>query len=355
MESNNLERKLAHIETIREVLPHNNADSLEIVKVLGWTCVVLKGQFKVGEQIVFIEPDAILPEGKPEWEFMRSRHFRIKTIKLRGVISQGLVFNACQLLAEKHFPLCEQLGVSSLPYGTDVTELLGITKYQPYIPAQLAGTVKGNFPEFLHRTDEERIQNVPEVLNRYKGFVFSMSEKVDGTSFTCYLNNGSFGVCSRNLELKEDANNTYWKVARELDLENKMKGLTLRSDYPILNFALQGELIGQGIQKNKYLLPNVQLKLFNIFNINIGKYLDQDEFIRVAANLGLDTVPMLGEITLDHTVDQLVELAKGPSKLNPKIPREGIVFRPEHETYDEDLGRLSWKVLNPIYLLEQEE
>ena len=175
-----------------------------------------------------------------------------------------------------------------------------------------------------------------------------MSEKIDGTSFTCYLNNGSFGVCSRNLELKEDDSNTYWKVARELDLKSKL----LLYGY---NLALQGELIGQGIQKNKYLLPNVQLKLFNIFNIDTGKYFDQDEFIKKAALFGLDTVPMLGEITLEHTVDQLVELAKGPSKLNPKIPREGIVFRPEHEMYDEDLGRLSWKVLNPIYLLEQED
>jgi RNA ligase (TIGR02306 family) len=346
---------LAHIETIREVLPHGNADSLEIVKVLGWTCIVLKGQFQSGQQVVFIEPDAVLPEGRSEWEFMRQRHFRIKTIKLRGVISQGLVFDACQLLAEKHLSLCEQLGVSTLPEGTDVTELLGITKYQPYIPAQLAGIVKGNFPEFLHKTDEERIQGFPDILERYRGFQFSVSEKLDGTSFTCYLNNGEFGVCSRNLELKEDDSNTYWKIARELDLESKMRGLTCRSDYPLLNFALQGELIGQGIQKNKYLLPNVQLKLFNIFNIDTRKYLDQDEFVRKAGFLGLDTVPILWDIPLNHTVDQLVELVKGQSKLNPKLPREGFVFRPEHETYDADLGRLSFKVLNPIYLLEQED
>lgn len=335
-------RKLAHIETIREILPHNNADSLEICKVLGWTCVVLKGQFQVGQQVVFIEPDAILKDGRPEWEFMRARHFRIKTIRLRGVISQGLVF-PLSILPNA----LEEVGVCL--EGLDVTELLGITKWEPYIPAQLAGTVKGAFPDFLHKTDEERIQGVPDVLEKYRGVVFAVTEKLDGTSFTCYLNNGEFGVCSRNLELKEDDANTYWKVARELDLKSKL----LLYGY---NLALQGELIGMGIQKNKYNLPNVQLKLFNIFNIDTGKYLEHEEFVKVAALLGLDTVPIFWIIPLNHTVDQLVELSKGQSVLNPKIPREGFVFRPLKEMYSDELhGRLSFKCINPLFLLEFEE
>lgn len=335
---------MAHIETIREIISHGNADSLEICKVLGWTCVVLKGQFKAGNQIVFVEPDAILSEGKSEWEFMRTRHFRVKTIRLRGVISQGLVFPTSIL------PSAFSTGWDTgFIEGEDVTEILGITKYQPYIPAQLAGTIKGSFPEFLHKTDEERIQGYPDLLERYRGFTFSVAEKLDGTSFTCYLNNSIFGVCSRNLELKEDDSNTYWKIAKELDLKGRLEKLGG-------NWALQGELIGMGIQKNKYNLPNAQLKLFNIFNIDTRKYLDQDEFVRKAGFLELETVPILWEIPLNHSVDQLVELSKGQSKLNPKIPRDGFVFRPEHEMYDEDLrGRLSFKVLNPIYLLEQED
>lgn len=336
-------RKLASVQRILSLEPIAGADRIEKAKILGWTLVVNKKEFKVGDLCCYCEVDSILPE-KPEFEFLRERHFRIKTVKKKGIVSQGIAF-----------PLSILPGYETCLFteGMDVSDWLGITQYQPYIPAQLAGTVKGNFPDFLHKTDEDRIQGVPGVLERWKGFTFSISEKLDGTSFTCYLNNGVFGVCSRNLELKEDASNTYWKVARELDLERKLMGEITRLP---LSVALQGELIGMGIQKNKYNLPDVQLKLFNIFNIGTGKYLDQDEFVRVAANLGLDTVPMLGEIPLDHTVDQLVELAKGPSKLNPKIPREGIVFRPEHEMYDEDLrGRLSFKVLNPIYLLEQEE
>jgi len=342
-----VDRKLASIQKILNIKPIEGADRIECADILGWHCVVGRGEFKVGDLIIYLEVDSVTPQTET-FKLLASSNYRVKTRRFKKQISQGLCLPLHSTLAEKYLPLCEQLGTGLLPEGLDLTEALGITKYEIYIPAQLAGTVKGNFPEFLHKTDEERIQGYPEVLERYKGFVFSMSEKLDGTSFTCYLNNGEFGVCSRNLELKEDDSNTYWKVAKELDLKGLLEKLGG-------NWALQGELIGQGIQKNKYLLPNVQLKLFNIFNIATGKYLDQDTFARVAANLGLDTVPMLGEIPLNHTVDQLVELAKGPSKLNPKIPREGIVFRPEHETYNEDLGRLSFKVLNPIYLLEQEE
>ena len=207
-------RKLASIQTVLDILPHNNADTLEICKILGWTLCVMKGQFKKGEQVVFVEPDAILPEGRPEWEFMRARGFCLKTIKLRGVISQGLCF-PLSILAEKYFPLCEQLGVSPVPDGTDVTELLGITQYMPYTPAQLAGEVKGSFPEFLHKTDEIRIQSEPQLLMKHQEKKFQVSEKIDGSSCSLFLNKGTFGVCSRNLELKETEGNSYWKTIRE--------------------------------------------------------------------------------------------------------------------------------------------
>jgi RNA ligase (TIGR02306 family) len=330
-----MERKLASVQDIIAIEQHPNADKLEIAKVLGWSCIVLKDQFKAGQKIVFIEPDAVLPE-RPEFEFMRPRHFRIKTIKLRGQVSQGLVFPMTIL------PVTTILDAD---LGDDVTEVLGIKKYEPYVPAHLAGQVKGNFPEFLHKTDEQRIQAVPEVLARWKGCGFQLTEKVDGTSMTVYLKDCIFGVCSRNLDLKETEDNTYWKVARELKLEEKLQSLNG-------NYALQGEMLGQGIQKNKYELPNVRLKLFNIFNIDTGKYLDQDAFVAKAGLLGLDTVPLLDWVVLDHTVEQLVELSKGNSKLNPKIPREGIVFRPEHEMYDSDLGRLSFKQINPDFLIK---
>lgn len=337
-----MERKLAHIETIAEILPHTNADSLEIARVLGWTCVVLKGQFQAGQQIVFIEPDAILPEGKPEWEFMRNKGFRIKTIRLRGVVSQGLVF-----------PLSILDGEAELPHppheiGDDVTVLLGITKYEPYVPAQLAGTVKGNFPSFLHKTDELRLQGVPGILYRHQNKKFYVTEKLDGSSMTVYFKDGDFGVCSRNLDLTETEGNSYWKIARELDLESKLK---LYGH----NLSLQGELVGQGVQKNKYGLSNLRFFLFNIFNIDTAEYLPYAEFVTLAALLGLETVPVIStDYVLSETVDEMVAFSKGKSVLTKTAEREGLVFRPLIEEWDEDTGRLSFKVINPDFLLKHD-
>lgn len=349
-----MERKLAHIEVISEIMEHGNAETLEIAKVLGWACVVLKGQFKAGQTVVFIEPDAILPEGRPEWEFMRERGFRIKTIRLRGVVSQGLVF------PEEILDNPPTYGPRLI--GDDVTEVLGIKKYEVYVPAQLAGVVKGNFPEFLHKTDEMRIQAVPGVLYRHQNKKFYVTEKLDGSSMTVYLRHDpetgspTFGVCSRNLELKESEGNSYWKVARDLDLEGKMISRTIMSDYPLLNFSLQGELIGPGVQKNKYGLDKLQFRVFNIFNIDTGKYLPYTQFVDIAEKMGLQTVPvLLTDYILSETVEEMVEFSKGKSVLSKTAHREGVIFRPLVEEYDEDLGRLSFKVINPDFLLKNDD
>ena len=340
-------RKLATIQTIVKLEVHPNADKLEIAHVKGWSCVVIKDSFTEGEKIVFIEPDAILPEGRPEWEFMRERGFRIKTIKLRKILSQGLVFNAHSLLADKYLPLCEQLGTSPLPDETDVTDLLGIQKYEPYVPANLSGTVKGNFPEFLHKTDEERVNNIPDILEKYKGTELFMSEKLDGTSCSIFMNNGEFGVCSRNLELKETEGNTFWKIARELRIEQALRGCG--------NYAIQGEILGQGIQSNKYNMSGVEFRVFNVYDINARKYLDFEDFKRFVAAIRLETVPLLGTIILNHTTDQILELVKGNSVLNKNTLREGVVFRPVIERHDSYLGRLSFKGINSDFLLQYGE
>jgi len=353
-----LERKLASIQKVADILSHENADKLEICKILGWNAVVLKGQFKKDELVVYVETDAVLPEGRPEWEFMRERHFRVKTIRLRGVVSQGLVFPLTILPPPVYGPE-EVLGsstgittsirqISGYFQGQDVTELLGITKYEPYVPAQLAGKVKGSFPGFLRKTDETRIQTVPDVLIRHAGKLFYITEKLDGTSATYFLNNGTFGVCSRNLELSEDDSNIYWKVAKSLNLQERLAKLGG-------NFAIQGELVGNGIQKNKYNLPDVKFFLFNIFDIDKQAYLNYDDFRQAAKVLELETVPVVSIMALRHTVEELVELSKGQSALNKNTQREGIIWRTMVEDTDVELGRLSFKIINPEFLLKFDE
>ncbi|MBA4388271.1 MAG: RNA ligase (ATP) [Verrucomicrobia bacterium] len=332
-----MERKLASIQRVVEVNPIQGADKIEVAKILGWLVVIKKGEYKPGDLCVYAEIDSIMPE-RAEFEFLKDRHYRIKTVKLRGQISQGIAFK-----------------LSVLPPGTkieegmDVTDMLGVTKYLPRIPAQLMGVTKGDFPSFIPKTDEQRIQSVPGVLERHKGRVFYVTEKVDGSSMTVYRREGVFGVCSRNLDLLETAENALWKMARQLGLEEKLAALGFDA-------AIQAELFGMGVQGNRYAREKAEIAVFNIFNIAEHCYLDYAEFTDACKKWNLPTVPVIDDaFVLNHNVDELIKAAEGSSKLNPAIPREGIVIRSLQETRDPEVGRLSFKVINNQFLLKFEE
>lgn len=338
-------RKLASIQEISAVNPISGADSIEVADVLGWHVVVKNGEFKPGDIVIYIEVDSVLPE-KPEYEFLRKccyldkngfKGFRIRTAKLRGQISQGIVF-PLSILPKTSYDFY---------IGEDVTNLMDIVKYDPPIPASLSGLVKGNFPAFIPKTDEARIQAVPGILDRHRGKEFYVTEKLDGSSMTAYLYGDQFGICSRNLELKETANNALWQVATRYDLKGAI-------EYMGGNLALQGEIIGPGIQGNKYKLKETQFRIFNVYDLKNNCFLDIIEWVKALERLQLDfpiTVPFLEYLTLDHTVDQIVELAKGKSRL-ADIQREGIVIRSLKEDIDIELGRLSFKAINPNFLLK---
>jgi RNA ligase (TIGR02306 family) len=343
-----IDRKLASIQKILDLQPIEGADRIERATVLGWHCVVGKGEFKVGELVVYLEVDSVTLQ-TDAFYLLKDSGYRVKTRRFRKQVSQGLCLPLSILYSRvpgEIFPIDE---------GIDVTELLGITKYEPYVPAQLAGQVKGPFPEFIHKTDEQRIQGYPQLLDKHQGKKFYVTEKVDGSSMTVYLNKGEFGVCSRNMDLKETEGNAYWKVARELDLEKKMNARSLSSVGGALpNFALQGELIGMGVQGNKYKLSGLEFRVFNVFDINRGGCFSFTDFIDVVKALELFYVPLVAsEYLLPKTVDELVEFSKGKSLLNKDVHREGIVLRPLIEEYEPELySRLSFKVINPDFLLK---
>lgn len=329
-------RKLASIQRIKALEPIEGADAIERATVLGWQLVVKKDEFRVGELCIYCEIDSILPE-KPEFEFLKSRGMRIRTIRLRGQISQGICF-----------PL------SFLPEGTlmeedaDITEILGVTKYEPPIPASLAGVMKGAFPSFIPKTDETRVQVLQNMLSKYVGTKCYLAEKLDGTSVTYYVNEGVFGVCSRNLEVEESEENTLWKVARELDIENKLKSVGK-------NIALQGEMIGEGIQNNKYLLRGQQAYFFNVFEIDRYKFLDFVDFQEFMTKFEFKAVPILDtNFELTDNIEELVTLSVAKYVLNPKLQREGIVIRPLQEITNPRYGRVSFKAINPEFLLKYE-
>ena len=329
-------RKLASVQRVLELRPIEGADRIEMARVLGWSVVVRKGEFKVGDLCVYVEIDSKLPP-RPEFEFMRDRKFRVKTVKLRGQVSQGIAF-PLSILPE--YPSIEL-------EGEDVTERLGIVKYEPPQKEHLGGDVKGSFPGFLHKTDEERIQTMPQLLSPdYPGRMdlWYATEKLDGTSATAYLTKeGEFGICSRNLELNtDDDSNALVRVFKELDIESRLRSELLSSQ----GIALQGELIGPGIQKNKYKFDKKEFRLFSVFLIDDFRYALYEEYTYVWLISGVKAVPFVdAHYVLPGTIDDLVEFSRGDSQVNPDIPREGIVVRNREDG-------TSFKVVNPDFLLK---
>ena len=338
-----MERKLASVRKISDLSPIEGADKIELATIDGWKVVVAKDvNHKVGDLIVYCEVDSFLPI-REDFEFLRkssykkmadgSEGFRLKTIKLRGQISQGLIVPLDVLLTH---------GVSSddVFEGLDVTGTLGIIKYEPPVPAQLAGQVKGLFPSFLKKTDEERIQNLTKEYQRYTLEKFYVTEKLDGSSVTYYVKDGVFGVCSRNLDLLEDENNTMWKFAITTGLREKMIGLGK-------NIAVQGEIIGEGIQGNPYKRIGQTVKIFNGFDIDKYDYLSLSDLLDLTNVLELKTVPILDlSFTLPDTIDELLLTAEGKSILNLKTEREGLVIR-SHDR------KISFKVISNKFLLNE--
>lgn len=362
-------RKLASIQQIDEIKPHENATNLEIAKIGGWNVVVKKGQFKPKDLCVYCEIDCQMPEGKPEFEFLKDKHYRIKTIRLRGALSQGIAFHFNDLTFEyngKTLPFMEAFdntyGIfdkNSL-IGTDVSELLGIKKYEPPIPPQLMGMAKGNFPtHIIPKTDEQRLQSSMGVLDEIKGKMCYITIKEDGTSATFYHNNDTFGVCSRNLELKNEAfpnsdMNIYWKIAKQYDIENKLKRFYEDTGR---NIAIQGEICGDGINKNKLGLPrnSYQLHIFSIYDINKHSYVDYDEVVIIASILNIPTVETIYLGKFEFTLEQLLKMSEGKYS-GTNNEREGIVIRPTKETFSDTLqGRLSFKVISNSFLMKEEE
>lgn len=331
-----MERKLATVEDIKEIQAIPNADNIVKARVRHWWVVIGKDQFQVGDKCIYFEIDSLLPiynpmfEGLGKYNSIKEQNgvtgYRIRTVKLRNQISQGLALPY----------------TGDLPIGTDLTEQLGIIKYDPYFDPKIRLTsdngAEGLFPCFIPKTDEERIQNLEiEELCKYNNdrnhSQFNVTEKLDGTSFTAYKYEGEFKVCSRNLILRRDESSIYWKIAVKYDIENIIPD----------NFAIQGEIIGEGIQGNPLRIKGQELYVFYMYNIAEGKY----DF----KNLPLKQVPFFipYKVTNNTTIDQLIDFANDfKSNINKERQAEGLVFY-----RIEDGIKQSFKVLNNKYLLKE--
>ena len=354
-------RVLASIQKIIKLESIEGADKIEKATILGWNVIVEKGLYKKNDLVIYCEVDSLLPL-RPEFEFLAKNNspkkmlidgkevqgYRIKTIRLRGQISQGICFPIS--LISNRLDL-----IGSIPpiEGMDLTALMGIYKYEIPLPVELSGKVRSYFPGFFPKTDEVRIQAFPQILERYSStgdhvdLKFYVTEKVDGTSVSLFIKDDEFHACSRNLDLLDDGKNTIWQVAKELKIEEKLKS------HGLTQYVLQGELVGEGIQKNTLKIKGHKILFFNIYNYVAKRYLDYQEFVERMDELELETVPVIGDnYILWDSVDTMVKFATTKSKINPSVWAEGVVWRPLHEMKDKDIGRLSFKIVNPMYLLQ---
>ena len=336
---NTTSRKLAKISEITYVKPIPDADAIECAIVDGgWPVVVKKGEFKIGDVAVYLEIDSWVPhelapflsKDKEPREYNGVKGERLRTVKFRGQVSQGLLL-PLSTWGPKNRPWT--IGEEGFDVGTDLTEYLGIQKWEPPIPSQLQGTMRGNFPHFIPKTDQERCQNLrKEIFETHKDDVYEVTTKLDGSSMTVYVKDGEIGVCSRNIDLVETEGNTFWKSARE---QNIVDALRTVSDANGEEYAIQGELIGEGIQGNPEKLKDHKFFLFDIYSITAGRYLKVDERYSIIDKLNMngariEHVPIVDTMCSVakkfSTIDELLEFAEGPS-LNPDTKREGLVFK----------------------------
>ncbi|MFZ5444470.1 MAG: RNA ligase (ATP) [Myxococcota bacterium] len=336
-----MKRALASIVRISSLSPIEGADRIELARVAGWQCVVKKGEFAAGELALYLEIDAVPPD-VPAFSWLwqpkgargvpRPERFRIRTLRLRGVLSQGLLVR----LAE--------LALGDVREGDDVTARLGVTKFEPPAPSGM-GDWRAPFPSLVPKTDELRVQAAPAVLDELRGQPFVATVKLDGTSSTFVMVDGALHACGRNHSITE-GENLYWYVARQHRLAEVLAGTSL---------ALQGEIVGPGIQKNPVGLRDKGLFVFDLYDTRTGEHLSDAAMRAFCEAHALTPVPVAfqGE-RFDETVDSLLAKAEG---LYPGTThqREGVVVRPLTPRRSAVLGgRLSFKAISNRYLLEED-
>jgi len=353
---------LASVQRVLSLAPIEGADLIETANVLGWQIVVKKNEYKVGDLCCYIQIDTVVPE-KEEYEFLRERKFRVRTIKLRKQLSQGLIV---------------PLPAGKFKEGDDLTDIIGVKKFEkidnnparyekPRMPKKwykkwvylfkynvlykafpkLQKLSRSPFPKHLVSiTDEERIQNIPNALKQYEGKLFVVSHKLDGSSITIIhqkvMGQSKYRICSRKFEL-HDTKNDWHKVFIQTQFGDEIQKLIRH--FNTNDIIVQGEAIGK-FNGNHHNLQNDQIRLFNIY-VN-GKRLNQSEFIKTCLANNIPHCPMYKEITLNHSMQEILSLSEIKDVLNPNVDAEGLVWRCIEDNF-------SFKVINNKYLLKNNQ
>ena len=331
-----MERKMATVRRIEDIQPIPGADLIEAVKIGGWTVVAQKSmQYKTNDFVIYCEIDSFIPTeiapfltqaGHLPKEYNGIKGERLRTKKMKGVISQGLLLPLDTL---SKFPSEQWFNVESFE-NQDVSELLGIIKWEPK-PEFQSADAKGLFPSFIPKTDQERVQNLMSDYQKWydEKSAWEVTEKRDGSSMTVFFKDSEIGVCSRNLELKEDLNNTFWKTAYSSGAVEALKKLGR-------NIVIQGELVGPGIQGNKYNLSDYRYYVYDVFDIDKQEYFLVADRRQLVKQLDLLHVPVYYDAILqEEDIQEVLLSAEGKSDLCATTEREGKVYKntQTHESF----------------------
>lgn len=380
-------RKLVTLRQVTEIHPIEGADFIELALLDGWQCVVKKGEFQVGAIGVYFEIDSFLDHTRPQFAFLAPRAIkwngkegaRIKSMKLKGNLSQGLLLPLSAFDTPDEESLSEYVAEEVSIHGTplddlnerlDLTTTFNVDKWEKLLPANLSGTARGNFPSYIRKTDQERVQNLPRLYDKHADSYFQVTQKLDGSSMTVYVVDPDsryaenlsdpdeivihqsaratvYGVCSRNLDLVDTEGNAFWEAAKAYGVHLAAEKIAVHLGTPAI--AIQGELIGQGIQQNheKVEGPN-EFHVYDIFDIEAQKYVNPALVVILCELYGLTHVPVIHEaIRLNFYAKDRAEILKnvvGPS-IRQKIG-EGKVFKLISDTDD-----FSFKAISDKYLL----
>ena len=342
-------RKMATIRKIDSIREIPGADSIECCTLGGWNVVTRKGEYSAGDLAVYCEIDSFIPTaiapfltkpGHSTKTFEGVAGERLRTVKLRGQLSQGLLLPLITKLGGNLLPTTRQM----VSEGEDVSEALGIVKYEAPVPAALAGEIKGMFPSRIPKTDQERVQNLSVELEEWKAakLTWEVTEKLDGSSMTVYMIDGEVGVCSRNLDLKPNPDNSLWATAYRNEVDVKL----IQS---LSNLAIQGELVGNGIQGNMYKMRDQEFYVYDIYDIDAGRYFTPAERVAYCKAWDIKHVPVFKSdfMLSTKTVADLLQMAEGKSVMGTIAgpEREGLVYKCNER-------QVSFKAISNRFLLK---
>jgi RNA ligase (TIGR02306 family) len=354
------DRIMARVVTIEDIKPIDGANAIELCYVMGWQCVAKKDEFKIGDLCIYVSIDSLLDPTNPNFSFFEGKCLKTKVI--RGALSQGLIGPLKWIV-----DIIPELDLKTLKVGDDVTALLKIKKYVPNDEKYEYDDTKKNseilkFPSFVPKTDEERVQNITNILPKLIGKDVVITRKEDGTSTTfisylkpqqndepCQSNERTFTICGRNIQLitPDSSNQHYFAIEKKFNIKDGMFKLGK-------NIAIQGEIVGPKINGNKLMLTNLDFRVFNIYDIENGYYLPWNDVIEITNILGLNRVPEIYKGVFSEQLASVDELLKMVDTLeyNQGVPAEGMVIKTD---YGLDQPRISFKVISNKFLLHHKQ